>query len=87
VRSGRIPAESQVVQTGIPRSARVVLVERNRDMRELNSTSRQATALPPYATHPRAADAVIRIEHVTKVFRGRNHDTVTALEGVSLSVP
>jgi NitT/TauT family transport system ATP-binding protein len=56
-------------------------------MRELNSTSRQATALPPYAAHPRAADAVIRVEHVTKVFRGRNHDTVTALEGVSLSVP
>jgi NitT/TauT family transport system ATP-binding protein len=56
-------------------------------MRELDSTSRQATALPPHDAPPRAADAVIRVENVTKVFRGRNHDTVAALEGVSLNVP
>lgn len=56
-------------------------------MRELDPASRQETALPAPAAPPRAADAVIQVEHVTKMFRGRNQDTVAALEEVSLSIP
>jgi NitT/TauT family transport system ATP-binding protein len=56
-------------------------------MREMDSPSSQATALPAHAAPTRSTDAVIRVENVTKVFLGRNHATVAALEGVSLSVP
>ena len=56
-------------------------------MRELDPGSRQDPAIPAHAAPRRAADAVIQVERVTKVFHGRNQETVAALAEVSLHVP